>query len=91
MTVTIFNFAPTNAAPFQFQPQLDGAIYNAIITWNVFGQRYYLNLYDLNNVRIVTIAVVGSPLGSDINLVGGYFTDKLVFREPNQQFEVISL
>lgn len=60
---TFFDFAPTSVAPFQFQPTLDGTIYSAIVTWNLFGQRYYLNLYDLSGNLVVSLPVIGSPAG----------------------------
>lgn len=85
---TITPFTPTASAPFQFQPTLDGALYTAIVTWNVFGRRYYLNLYTLQGIRVFTVPLVGSPLDYDISLTAGYFASTLVFREPSQQFEV---
>ena len=63
--MTVFPFQPTQQAPFQFQPTLDGQTYNAIITWNLFG-RFYLNLYSLSNVLVVCEALVGSPVGINI-------------------------
>lgn len=60
---TRFDFVPSNSAPFQFQPELDGATYTCVVTWNLFGRRYYLSCYDLAGVRIFTTAMVGSPGG----------------------------
>ena len=54
-------FQPPRKTPFQFQPTLDGQVYNIIVTWNIFGQRWYLNLYDLLGNRLDTCALVGSP------------------------------
>lgn len=61
--MTIFPFAPSTAAPFQFQPVLDGTTYNAVVTWSLFGQRYYINLYDLDQNLIFCLPVIGSPDG----------------------------
>lgn len=83
-----FDFIPTQSAPFQFQPTLDGQVYNAVVTWNLFAQRYYLNVYDLAGNLIVATAMVGSPLGYDVSLVAGYFASKLVYRIANRQIEV---
>lgn len=58
---TYYDFTPTNQAPFQFQPTLDGQIYNAVVTWSLFGQRYYLNVYDLSGNLIVAIPLIASP------------------------------
>lgn len=86
--MTTFNFSPSEVAPYQFQPTLDGQVYNAVVTWNVFGQRYYLNLYDLTGALVLATAMVGSPLDYDISLVAGYFDSKLVYRVSNQQIVV---
>jgi hypothetical protein len=85
---TIFPFAPTQQGPFQFQPTLDGTTYTGVVTWNLFGQRYYLSLYALDGTRIFTLPLIGSPLDYDISLTAGYFTSTLVFRQASQQFEV---
>ena len=87
--MTVYPFTPNQSGPFQFQPTLDGTVYNVIVTWNLFGRRYYINVYALDGTLIVCMPVVGSPVGTDINMVGGYFTtSSLVFRQPSQQFEV---
>lgn len=83
-----FPFNPTATTPFQFQPTLDGAEYTAIVTWNVFGRRWYLTINQLDGTRVLTRAMVGSPNDYDINLVGGYFSSVLVYREASNQFEV---
>lgn len=87
--MTVIPFAPSRLAPFQFSPTLDGEVYSAVVTWNLFGRRYYLNLYALDGTLVTCRAMVGSPLDHDIDLVGGYFTtSRLVFRQPTQVFEV---
>ncbi len=85
---TITPFTPSSTAPFQFQPTLDGSLYTAIVTWCLFGRRYYLNLFTLQGTRVFTMPLIGSPLDYDISLTAGYFTSKLIFRAPSQQFEV---
>lgn len=60
---TVIDFVPSLVAPFQFQPELDGAIYNCVVTWNLFGRRYYVSCYDLGGARIFTVPLVGSPAG----------------------------
>ena len=81
-------FLPSATQPFEFQPTLDGLQYTAFVKWNVFGRRYYLELYQLDGVRVLTTALIGSPNDADINLVGGYVDSILVFRAQSQQFEV---
>jgi hypothetical protein len=86
---TLVPFTPSLQAPFQFQATLDGAIYTAIIKWNVFGQRWYFNLYTSGNVRVVTRALIGSPTNYRIDLVAPYFTaSSIVFRQQTQTFEI---
>ena len=87
--MTVINFTPSPYSNFQFQATLDGTSYTVILTWNIYGQRYYVNIYTLNNRRILSLPLVGSPLDYDISMTAGYFTTKLVYRAPMQQFEVI--
>ena len=84
---TIIPFTPIRQAAFTFQPVLDGNTYNATVTWNLFGQRYYLDLYALDGTLVVSRALVGSPIGYDVSLVSGYFNSTLVYRQPSSQFE----
>lgn len=63
---TYFNFQPSAGTNFQFQPTLDGQQYTVIITWNVFGQRYYVNCYALSGALIFARALTGSPVGLDL-------------------------
>ena len=86
--MTTFLFQPSNTTPFQFQPTLDGNIYNCVVTWNLFGQRYYLNCMDLSGNLIFCVAMVGSPPDRDISLTAGYFTSTLVFRQQDQTLVV---
>ena len=88
--MTTTPFTPTATQAFTWQPTLDGATYTGVVTWNLTGQRWYLNIYTLQNTRVLTVPVVGSPDGRDINLVAGYFkTSTLVFRQSSQSFEVL--
>lgn len=89
MTTTAVPFQPSNSGPFQFQANFDGATYTVAVTWNLFGRRYYVNVYTLEGDRIVTIAMVGSPLDANTSLVAGYFTTQLVWRVASGQFEII--
>lgn len=88
MTILVsFNPAPT--ANFQFNPTLDGNDYVAICSWNAYGQRYYISLYDNSGTLIMSRPIIGSPDESDINLVIGFFTTStLVYRVSSSVFEV---
>lgn len=156
-----YDFVPNANTPFQFQPTLDGDTYNIIVAWNLFGQRWYINVYDLPGNLIVATPLIGSPptytvqnaswtegyatlaftarhgypvgttlamtisgmvpdvyngtylvfatspsavayeiasdpgqakqfgsAGTDINLVAGYFSSTIVFRQSDQRFEI---
>lgn len=61
--MTSYDFTPNLQAPYQFQPTLDNSVYTAIVTWNLSGRRFYLNLFSLDGTRLLTTAVVGSPTG----------------------------
>jgi len=57
---TYTHFLPTATAAFQFTPTLDGQQYTAVVTWNMVGRRYYISLFALNGIRILTLPVIGS-------------------------------
>lgn len=57
---TLIPFTPSSGGPFQFQPILDGNTYTAFVTSNLSGNRYYVNLYDLNGNWIFTLPLIGS-------------------------------
>lgn len=81
-------FTPSQLTAFRFQATLDGASYDVVVTWNVFGRRWYVSVFDQNNVRILTLPMIGSPPDYDISLTAGYFTSTLVFRAATQSFEI---
>jgi hypothetical protein len=89
VATNVIQFTPANNSNFQFQATFDGASYNVIVTWNIYGERYYVNIYDLNNILIVALPLIGSPLNYNISLTAGYFTTQLVYRVANNQFEII--
>lgn len=86
---TFVDFQPSQTANFQFTATLDGNDYNVIVNWNLFGERYYVNIYTLQNVLIVCLPLIGSPMDYNISLTKGYFATELVYRIQNQQFEII--
>lgn len=91
MAVTYLQFQPAPNQNFGFQPTLDGQQYTAIVTWNLFGQRWVLNIYTLQGVLVLQKPLTGSPLDYDINLVKGYFTtSSLVYRVASNNIEITS-
>jgi len=86
---TLIRFNPTPFANFQFNPTLDGVNYVGICTWNLYGQRYYVNIYDNNSNLIFSRPLTASPDNYDINLAFGYFqTSTLVYRASSNNIEI---
>ena len=86
MTITVFN--PNPNANFTFKPTLDGVTYTAICTWNLYGQRYYISIYDNVGTLMVSRPIIGSPDDYDINIIKGFFTSSLVYRVSSNSFIV---
>ena len=88
--MTIIPFQPANTSPpFQTVVTLDGAQYALTVTWNVYGQRWYVTLTDDNGNIVWNGAMVGSPLTASIDLAPGIFTTStILFREDTGNFEV---
>jgi hypothetical protein len=75
---TVTDFLPTATAPFQFTPTLDGAQHTLIVTWNVAGQRWYVNLYDQNSVLVFYLPLIGSDDPIDTSALSWDATTQLV-------------
>jgi len=91
MAQQIIPFVPSNDANFQFQVELDGAPYNCICTFNAYRQGYYFTIYDLVGNRIVSRPIIASPSFANVDLLGGYFSVSMVFRDSSQSFEIPGL
>lgn len=88
---TLIPFNPSNAStpPFSTPVTLDGASYVANVTWNFYGQRYYMTISDTAGNVIWTGAMVGSSLDFDILLAPGIFSQStILFREDTGNIEV---
>ena len=81
-------FLPSQTANFQFQATLDGRACIVIVTWCLFGERYYVNIYGTDTVLILSIPLIGSPNDFNISMTAGYFATKMVFRAASQNFEI---
>lgn len=66
MAITYIDFVPSLIQAPEFQVTLDQQFYNVIVTWNLFGQRYYINIYTLDGTLVVCKALIGSPIGVQI-------------------------
>ncbi len=63
--MTIIPFNPSATANTQFTVTLDGADYTVIVNWNLFGQRYYINIYTLQGTLVLCIALIDGVSGID--------------------------
>ena len=63
---TYFQFVPNSQAPFAFQPTLDQQQYAATVSWNLFGQRWYINVNQLTGELVFSLPLLGSPDGVSI-------------------------
>lgn len=88
---TIIAFSPNNQSspPFSTPLTLDSSSYVGNVTWNIFGQRWYLTIQDASSNVIWTGAMVGSSLDYNIYLAPGVFsTSTILFREDTGNIEV---
>jgi len=86
--MTIIQFLPSPISAFQFIAELDGNNYNCIVTWNVYGQRWYITVANQDGTPVFTLPQIGSPNNYDISLTAGYFTSTMVFRQSLQRYEI---
>jgi hypothetical protein len=81
---TYFQFTPNVVAPFTFQPTLDGEQYTAVVTWNLFGQRWYITVSTITGDPVFTLPLIGSPDGVSIQSISWAFgTVKVVTARPH--------
>ena len=93
MATIIIPFAPIATQVFNFSAALTNSAgqvgqYTMTVTWNAFGQRYYLNCFDQQGVHQFTLPLLGSPDDYSISMSAGYFTTQVVFRTSTQNFEI---
>jgi hypothetical protein len=89
-TVTLFT--PTSAGPFEFGATLDGQNYVCTVKWNLWAQRWYLEIADTAGTLIVSRALIASPPQPyrGVNLLFGYFqTSIMAFYDAQQTFVVM--
>ena len=65
--MTNFAFTPSNLTAPQFTPTLDGDVYTCTVTWNLFGQRYFVNCFDNQNNPVFSVPLVTSPKAKEIS------------------------
>lgn len=88
---TLIPFNPSNSStpPFSVTVTLDSTSYQLIATWNLAGQRWYVQLQDQSSNVIWMGPLIGSPLDSDIYLALGILqTSTLLYRADTGNFEI---
>jgi hypothetical protein len=77
---TLIPFTPNNssAPPFSTVAVLDGTTYNISVTWNIVGQRWYLQITDQSGNNLWMGAMVGSSLTYNIYLAPGIFSSSTI-------------
>ncbi|UMM63156.1 phage baseplate plug family protein [Aristophania vespae] len=90
MADTYILFQPNNDAvpPFQFQTTIAEGMVTVTIQWNCAGERWYFEIMDSSGKTLLFAPLIGSSMTSDINLIHNISASKLIYREPNQQFEI---
>jgi len=58
---TYIQFVPQPAQAFVFSATLDGIGVTCQVPWNLFGNRWYLSMLDLNGISIAYRALAASP------------------------------
>ncbi|EDG5391655.1 hypothetical protein DFQ87_22335 [Salmonella enterica subsp. enterica serovar Montevideo] len=87
MTRTI-PFKPDGREPFQFTVRIGEYETFARVPFNLYANRYYLELKGSSGEVIVYTPLIASPDGYDVNLALPCSPGKLIFRESTNQFEV---
>ena len=87
--MNVYQFTPSSVSNFQFSDTFDNTTCTIVVSWNIAGQRYYINMYDNSNALIVCMPLIGSPPTQNISMTAGYFSTQLVYRPDLGQFWVI--
>lgn len=79
-TTDTFTFSPSDTAspPFSFQFNINGDSYSGQCTWNVAGQRWYVQIYDQYHTLLINHPMISSPVASPINLAPGIFRNTVI-------------
>lgn len=86
--MTTYPFTGDETTAINFTPTLDGTVYNANVTWNIAGQRWYITITSSDGVRMITRPLIESPAKRDLNLLFGVFTTTLIWRIDDGVIEV---
>lgn len=88
--MTNYPFTGNENQAINFTPSLDGVVYNASVTWNIAGQRWFITITGGNGVRYLTRPLIGSIASKPVNLLFGVFdVSTLVWLESDGIIQVV--
>jgi len=67
--MTTLQFTPSDSGVFQFQPTLDNSVFTVTVPWNVYGGRYYVNIFTLQGALVYSMPLISSPANYPIKLL----------------------
>lgn len=67
--MTSYPFQPSLLGAFNFQPTFDGNTYIVTVTWNLYGQRYYVNCFTVSGDLVFSVALAGSANAQPIEAI----------------------
>ena len=96
-TVTTIPFNTVHGQIFTFRAVFlgdcsdhgQGTTFTVNILWSTFGQRWIVEVVDQNGQRVVTKPLIGNPASYPINILGGYFTSKLIYFDATNTIMVV--
>ncbi len=84
---TYIQFTPQPDRPFTFTAKVGSETLFASVPFNLYSNRYYVQLKDGKNQIVCFVPLIESPDGFDINLALPYSPGKLIYRASTRQFE----
>lgn len=89
MTTYAFNPINSTTPPWKQQIVLDNDPYVLSAYWNLYAQRWYVNLATQDGTLVQYSPLIGSPLDYDIPLFPGLFTaSTVIYRADSGTIEV---
>ena len=88
MSEKIF-FQQSTTSVFQIYITLDGQPYIARMFNNMFGLRWYIHIYNMNQELVLATPLIESPDDTDISLTKGHFDSSIVYRASSGNIEIM--
>jgi len=76
---TLIDFKPSAIQAFQFDATFDDALYTVLVTWNLYGQRWYINIHDIEGILVLCMPLIGSPTPKDLAAPPAFETVELMY------------